>query len=106
MLPHRLAFPILVLISESICPALRRGDVISISNRSGFISVGDVPVVWFQGKEFPTVHGAIEVHFEVAQPEEEGTLGIERFEGMIEAVKRAHRVAAMISKADDTDERG
>ena len=107
-------FPILVVTSESMSPAFHRGDIIFISNRSEFIDVGDVPVVWFPGKALPMVHRAIQVHFEEAQPENEGTLSTERFEGMIGAVERAGRVAGtmlkqmILTKGDnnDVDDRG
>ena len=44
------------------------------------------------------VHRTIQLHFEVAEPEKEGTMDLERFDGMIKAVERAERVAGMMSK--------
>jgi signal peptidase len=45
-------------------PAFHRGDVCLIWNRSKVIEVGDIPVIWFQGRQLPMVHRAIESHWQ------------------------------------------
>ena len=57
--PH----PILVVISESMAPAFRRGDIIMLWNRVPQIKAGDIPVLWFADQKLPMVHRAIEVHW-------------------------------------------
>jgi signal peptidase I len=42
-------------------PTFYRGDLILISNRDEYIAIGDIPVVWFPGRDLPFVHRAIEV---------------------------------------------
>jgi signal peptidase len=56
--------PIIVVVSESMSPAFHRGDVCLIWNRSKVIEVGDIPVIWFQGRQLPMVHRAIESHWQ------------------------------------------
>jgi signal peptidase len=53
--------PIVSVISESMAPAFHRGDLLFLSNRSNNIRVGDIPVVWFPGRNLPMVHRAIKV---------------------------------------------
>ena len=55
------AFPIHVVISESMAPAFHRGDMIFLSNWKEEIAVGDIPVVWFPGKPLPMVHRAVKI---------------------------------------------
>lgn len=55
--------PIIVVISESMSPAFHRGDVCLLWNRRPSIKVGDIPVVWFEGRELPMVHRTIESHW-------------------------------------------
>jgi signal peptidase I len=42
-------------------PTFYRGDLILISNRDEYIAIGDIPVVWFAGRDLPFVHRAVEV---------------------------------------------
>jgi signal peptidase len=58
--PH----PIIVVISESMAPAFHRGDVCLLWNHGASINVGDIPVVWFEGRELPMVHRVIESHWQ------------------------------------------
>ena len=51
--------PLLVVISESMAPALHRGDVILVSNRVEGVRVGEIPVVWFGGQRLPMVHRVV-----------------------------------------------
>lgn len=55
------AYPAMVVISESMEPALQRGDVIFLSNWDRQVQVGDIPVLWFDGQPLPMVHRAVEV---------------------------------------------
>ncbi|KAF2142809.1 uncharacterized protein K452DRAFT_297341 [Aplosporella prunicola CBS 121167] len=55
--------PIVVVVSESMAPAFHRGDILFLWNRTPVISAGDIPVVWFKGRELPMVHRAIRVHW-------------------------------------------
>jgi signal peptidase len=51
----------MVVSSESMEPAFRRGDVILLWNREPGIFTGDIPVIWFSGGPLPMVHQAIQV---------------------------------------------
>ncbi|KGO77808.1 Peptidase S24/S26A/S26B [Penicillium italicum] len=53
--------PVMVVSSESMEPALYRGDLILLWNRQEEVKVGDIPVVWFPGRRLPMVHRAITV---------------------------------------------
>jgi signal peptidase len=53
--------PIMVVSSESMEPAFRRGDVILLWNRKAGLFAGDIPVIWFSGRPLPMVHRAIQV---------------------------------------------
>ena len=55
------SYPIFVVSSESMEPTFYRGDVILLSNRRHSVQVGDIPVVWFQGRPLPMVHRAVKV---------------------------------------------
>jgi hypothetical protein len=59
--PH----PIIVVVSESMSPAFHRGDVCLVWNRKAAIDVGDIPVIWFQGRDLPMVHRAVESHWQL-----------------------------------------
>jgi hypothetical protein len=54
--------PIVSVISESMAPAFHRGDLLFLSNRSSHVQAGDIPVVWFSGRNLPMVHRAIRVY--------------------------------------------
>ena len=56
--PH----PMMVVLSESMAPAFRRGDVIFIWNRTDAFRVGEIPVCWFAGQPMPMVHRVVQVH--------------------------------------------
>ncbi|KAI0013347.1 putative signal peptidase I [Xylariaceae sp. FL0662B] len=53
--------PAHVVVSDSMAPAFKRGDIVVLSNREREIRVGDIPVVWFAGKPLPMVHRAVKV---------------------------------------------
>jgi signal peptidase I len=55
--------PIVVVISQSMEPAFRRGDLLLLQNRKHIIEVGDIPVCWFPGNPLPMVHRAISVTY-------------------------------------------
>ena len=57
------AYPVVVVISESMEPAFRRGDLLLVSNRKHNIEVGDIPVCWFAGNPLPMVHRATSVTY-------------------------------------------
>jgi|SRR5688572_18601243 len=56
--------PVHVIISASMEPAFQRGDIIFIWNRTEVISVGDIPVIWFENYPLPMTHRAIKVLWE------------------------------------------
>jgi signal peptidase len=56
-------YPIVVVISQSMEPAFRRGDLLLLQNRKHSIEVGDIPVCWFPGNPLPMVHRAISVMY-------------------------------------------
>lgn len=47
--------PIIVVTSESMEPAFQKGDLLFVWNRVASLEVGDVAVVWFQGRQLPMV---------------------------------------------------
>ncbi|KZF26457.1 putative signal peptidase complex catalytic subunit SEC11 [Xylona heveae TC161] len=53
--------PIVVVISESMEPAFKRGDILILWNRQSLVKVGDIPVCWLPGRSLPMVHRAISV---------------------------------------------
>lgn len=57
-------YPAMVVLSGSMEPAFQRGDIIFLSNRTELVSVGDIPVIWFDGQPLPMVHRAVEVQYE------------------------------------------
>ncbi|KAI2778245.1 putative signal peptidase I [Daldinia loculata] len=54
-------YPIHVVVSDSMAPAFKRGDIIIISNLEHEIRIGDIPVVWFSKAPLPMVHRAIKI---------------------------------------------
>ncbi|KIX02316.1 signal peptidase I [Rhinocladiella mackenziei CBS 650.93] len=63
--------PLVTVVSGSMEPAFQRGDLLILWNRSE-ISVGDIPVVWFQGYPMPMVHRTIKTVDEAGMEETEG----------------------------------
>ncbi|KAG2022029.1 hypothetical protein GB937_004123 [Aspergillus fischeri] len=55
----------MVVTSGSMEPAFYRGDLVFLWDRQERIRAGDIPVVWFEGRELPMVHRAIQVSYEV-----------------------------------------
>ncbi|KAH9904424.1 putative signal peptidase complex catalytic subunit SEC11 [Xylariomycetidae sp. FL2044] len=56
------SFPIICVVSESMAPTFRRGDVLLLWNRTSSVEPGDIPVVWFSGSPLPMVHRIIQVN--------------------------------------------
>ncbi|KAI9093855.1 signal peptidase complex I, partial [Phlyctochytrium arcticum] len=54
--------PIVVVLSESMEPAFRRGDLLFLTQPSSPILIGDICVFKITGKEVPIVHRVIELH--------------------------------------------
>lgn len=70
--------PIHVVISSSMAPAFSRGDIVIISNNTGRINVGDIPVVWFEDATLPMVHRAVKVVWgQRMEGHEHGSEGLE-----------------------------
>ncbi|EAW22746.1 putative signal peptidase I [Aspergillus fischeri NRRL 181] len=63
------AYPLMVVTSGSMEPAFYRGDLVFLWDRQERIRAGDIPVVWFEGRELPMVHRAIQVSYEVLDGE-------------------------------------
>ena len=63
-------YPIMVVSSESMEPAFRRGDLILLWNQQEHIRAGDIPVVWFPGRPLPMVHRAIKVSYKITNRSE------------------------------------
>jgi len=55
--------PVVIVISESMSPAFHRGDLLFLSNWQQDVRVGDIPVCWFPGAEFPMVHRAVNTFY-------------------------------------------
>ncbi|KAI0849140.1 putative signal peptidase I [Daldinia vernicosa] len=53
--------PIHVVVSDSMAPTFKRGDIIIVSNQEQEIQIGDIPVVWFSKAPLPMVHRAIKI---------------------------------------------
>lgn len=53
--------PLMVVISESMAPAFRRGDILFISNRTEIAEIGQIPVCWFADQPMPMVHRAVKI---------------------------------------------
>ena len=68
--------PIVVVTSESMEPVYQRGDVLLVSNRDPSIELGEIVVVWLEGRRLPFVHRVIEKHVLSM-----GTKGNNRYEG-------------------------
>lgn len=47
--------PVVVVTSQSMEPAFRRGDILLLWNRQQYVRVGDIPVVWFEDRPLPMV---------------------------------------------------
>ncbi|KAJ3076951.1 Signal peptidase complex catalytic subunit S11C [Podochytrium sp. JEL0797] len=54
--------PIVVVLSESMEPAMQRGDLLLLSMFDTPIRVGDITVFKIAGKDIPIVHRVLEVH--------------------------------------------
>lgn len=54
--------PIVVVLSGSMEPAFQRGDVLFLSNRDNFVSVGDIVIYEVKGKNIPIVHRVMNEH--------------------------------------------
>lgn len=54
----------MVVLTESMEPAFRRGDIILVSNRQEKVDVGDLPVCWFTGTPYPMVHRVVQVMYQ------------------------------------------
>jgi signal peptidase len=54
--------PIVVVLSESMEPAFKRGDLLLLSMWSGRIQTGDITVFKLTGRDIPIVHRVIQVH--------------------------------------------
>lgn len=54
-------FPIMVVTTESMEPAFQPGDVLFIANHKRNVHVGELPVCWFQERQFPMIHRIIQV---------------------------------------------
>ena len=53
-------YPIMVVTSESMEPAMYRGDLVLVWNRKPELVVGDVPVCWLEGRPMPMVHRIVQ----------------------------------------------
>ncbi|KAK7180877.1 Signal peptidase complex catalytic subunit [Paraphaeosphaeria sporulosa] len=51
--------PIVVVLSESMKPAMLRGDLIVLWNRGSGINIGDIVVYHVEGRDIPIVHRVI-----------------------------------------------
>ncbi|KAF9877274.1 signal peptidase I [Colletotrichum karsti] len=57
-------YPAMVVLTESMMPAFQPGDVIILWNRTEYVQVGDIPVIWFTGNPLPMVHRVSKTAFE------------------------------------------
>ncbi|OLN89780.1 Signal peptidase complex catalytic subunit SEC11-like protein 2 [Colletotrichum chlorophyti] len=58
------ANPAMVVLSESMEPSLRRGDIVLLGNWKERVDVGDIPVIWFDGSLLPMMHRAVTAMFD------------------------------------------
>jgi len=54
--------PVVVVLSESMYPAFKRGDILFLWNNDDNMIVGDIVVFKIKGREIPIVHRIHEVH--------------------------------------------
>uniref|UniRef100_A0A7S3EPB9 Signal peptidase complex catalytic subunit SEC11 n=2 Tax=Rhodosorus marinus TaxID=101924 RepID=A0A7S3EPB9_9RHOD len=54
--------PIVVVLSESMEPTIRRGDLLFLSNYKAPYTTGDIVVYLIPGREVPIVHRVVKVH--------------------------------------------
>jgi len=60
--------PVVVVLSGSMEPGMRRGDLLVLSNRTKQLHCGDIVVYKVQNREIPIVHRIIEVHDDGNEP--------------------------------------
>ncbi|EME29925.1 signal peptidase I isoform 1 [Galdieria sulphuraria] len=60
--------PVVVVLSGSMEPGMRRGDLLVLSNRTKQLRCGDIVVYKVQNREIPIVHRIIEVHDDGNEP--------------------------------------
>ncbi|GJQ08588.1 hypothetical protein GpartN1_g379.t1 [Galdieria partita] len=60
--------PVVVVLSGSMEPGMRRGDLLVLSNRTEQLRCGDIVVYKVQNREIPIVHRIIEVHDDGKDP--------------------------------------
>lgn len=61
--------PVIVVISDSMAPTFHRGDILFLQNWQSTVEVGDIPVVWFPGRNLPMVHRCVKVNWSKAEEE-------------------------------------
>ena len=59
--------PVVVVLSESMEPEFKRGDLLFLSMASDRVSVLDIPVFRLDGREVPIVHRALRAHDSAVQ---------------------------------------
>ncbi|XHG04994.1 hypothetical protein AWENTII_008246 [Aspergillus wentii] len=57
-------YPAMVVITESMAPAFRPGDILFMSNHDGNVAIGDLPVCWPSGRSYPMVHRVVRVLYQ------------------------------------------
>eukprot|EP00871_Galdieria_phlegrea_P005655 jgi/Galph1/6090/GphlegSOOS_G4680.1 len=60
--------PVVVVLSGSMEPGMRRGDLLVLNNRSTELRCGDIVVYKVRNREIPIVHRIIEVHDDGKEP--------------------------------------
>ena len=56
--------PVVVVLSGSMEPAFRRGDILWLNNQNDPIQVGEIVVFKIEGRDIPIVHRVLQVHEE------------------------------------------
>ena len=57
-------YPVMIVTTESMVPAFAPGDILFISNHHRNVEIGDLPVCWLPGREFPMIHRVLRVFYE------------------------------------------
>ncbi|KAL1919214.1 uncharacterized protein VTP21DRAFT_1906 [Calcarisporiella thermophila] len=57
--------PVVVVLSESMAPAIHRGDLLFLNNPPTPIEIGEICVFKLPGRDVPIVHRVIKLHNEV-----------------------------------------
>lgn len=89
--------PIMVVTSESMEPAFQIGDVLFIANNADRVRIGDLPVCWMKGANYPMIHRVIQTYADL-----EKGLVFQQIRGLKSRLIISGR-QVMLTKGDNND---